>query len=286
MSELSPERVGRITGSRVAGILGVSPYNDRDSVMREMVRQRLGAPAEFSGNIATEWGLEHEPEAVGEYEKFRGVMVHSDQQIVIHPTLDYLAVTPDGLIGDTGLLEVKCPYKAGYTSIEDRPDYAEQVQLQLFVTGRDWADFVVWRPTGIAVSRVERDPSWWANRGGALDAFIAEYESIIYDDTKHAVFLDEMEPERDDFDWQLAAVEYLEAHAALKRAETEREQARARLVQLAADVPARGAGVSVTRAERKGSLDYSKAAKDLLTGYDLEPYRKPSTTVVTVRVAS
>jgi hypothetical protein len=287
MTELSPLRVGRITGSRVSKILGKSPYGDRASVLREMVRERLGGVTEFTGNIATQWGLDHENEAITEYERYRGVMVTEGQEIAIHPTHDYLAVTPDGLVGDAGMVEVKCPYRAGYISIEDRPDYFEQIQLQLHVTGRAWSDFVVWRTTGISVSTVLRDDGWLTQHRGEFEEFMVEYETIIANPDLAAPFLDATGPdERDDFDWQLAAVEYLEANAALKRAETARDTARGRLIELAGDEPARGGGVLLLRTERKGSVDYAKAVKENLPGVDLEPYRKAGSVVVSVRVAS
>lgn len=288
MTALSPQRVGRVTASRVPAILGVSPYGDRDSVMREMVRERLGLPSEFTGNIATEWGTDHEPEAITEYEKYRGVMVHNAQVFVVHRSIDYLGCTPDGLIGETGMVEAKCPYRAGYTSIEERPDYYEQIQHQLEVLDREWCDFVVWRPSGLAVSRVGRDPGWWANRGDHLDAFIAEYEDIIYDTDRHQPFMDDADqtPVRDDFDWQMAALEYLEARAAADRAEKAREAARATLITLAGGEPARGAGVALSVDDRRGAVDYKRLLAEHLPTVDLESYRKPSSVVTTVRVAS
>ena len=72
MKQRSPEwfeaRKGKITGSRIAGILGVSPFQTPDSVMREMVREWHGLPPEFTGNIATRWGEDHEDDARRSYE--------------------------------------------------------------------------------------------------------------------------------------------------------------------------------------------------------------------------
>ena len=248
---LSALRVGRITGSRVAKVLDLSPYGDRASVLREMVRERLAAPSEFAGNVATEWGLEHEAAATAEYERYRGVMVYADQAFAVHRTLDYLGCTPDGLVGDTGMVQVKCPYRGAYTGIEDRPDYYAQVQLELEVLDREWSDFCVWRPTGLAVSRVGRDPAWLPDNQQALDAFIAEYEDAVYDVDKHRLFLDDAEtiPVRDDFEWQLASLEWLEDRAAHERTKAAKEAARLRLIELAAGQDARGAGVSVTHKE-------------------------------------
>lgn len=290
MTTLSPDRVGRITGSRVAGILGLSPYTDRAAVLRQMVRERLNVPSEFTGNIATEWGKQNEPAATAEYERYRGVMVHSDQSFVIHRSLDYLGCTPDGLIGETGMVEIKCPFRAGYNSIDERPDYAAQIQLQLEVLDREWCDFVVWRTTGLSVSRVGRDPGWLPANLSVLDAFIAEYEDVIHDteSDQHGLYLEDTEtiPVRDDFDWQMAALEFLEARAAADRAAAARDAARDRLVNLAAGEPAKGAGVSVSVTERSGSVDYKAAVTHLLPGRELGEYRRPSTMVTTVRATA
>lgn len=286
MTALSPLRVGRITGSRVAAVLGISPYQTRDGVLREMVRQFHGAPDEFNGNIATQWGERNEPEAIARYEQMTGLLVHGSQEIVIHPEHDWLAVTPDGLVGDDGLLEVKCPYAAVYTHVSERPDYAAQLQLQLAVTGREWADFFVWRPDGVSVEQVARDPAWLDLVLPALREFMAEYHAVVDDPERAAEHLTDRVGERSDDEWVRAAMAFLDADAELRAAEATKDEARAVLLALAGENNARGAGVSVTHAQRKGSIDYAKAAKDLLTGYDLEQYRKPGSVVVTVRQAA
>ena len=59
-------RKGRITASSVGAILGHAPYATRDDVMRRMVREYHGAPEEFEGNIATEYGTRNEAGALTE----------------------------------------------------------------------------------------------------------------------------------------------------------------------------------------------------------------------------
>jgi predicted phage-related endonuclease len=63
-AEWHAARVGKITASRVGAILGNSPYKTRDDVMREMVREALGAELEFTGNVATEYGTANEINAM------------------------------------------------------------------------------------------------------------------------------------------------------------------------------------------------------------------------------
>lgn len=282
---LSPLRAGKITGSRIPAILGLSPYNNRAGVMREMVRQHHGADEEFTGNIATDWGTEHEDEAITAYEQREAVFVHAGQGILVHPN-GILAVTPDGLIGDDGLIEVKCPWRGTYTHISERPDYEAQCRLALEVTGRDWCDFVVWRPGSIAVSRVVRDPEWLPLVLPDLELFLAEYQTIITDPALSAPYLQPLVDERTDGEWALAAVAYLEAKTELDRAAANADFARQELIALAGESTARGAGVHVIRSERKGSVSYAKALKALAPTADLSPFQSAPSVVFQVRTSA
>ena len=284
-AELSPLRVGRVTASRLPGILGLSPYQSRDDVMRAMVRQTLNAEQEFSGNIATEWGNDHENDAIGAYEMRTGQLVHSGQDFVIHPNR-ILGASPDGLIGDDGAIECKCPYRGSFTHISQRPDYEAQCRLVMEVTGRQWCDFVVWRPDGINVSRVEYDPDWLPSVMPQVEAFLAEFRAIVASPELAAPHLAPLVDERLDEDWQIAAAEYLDAKLDADSAARVCEDARQRLIELAGDRPARGSGVYVIRSERKGSTSYAKALKELAPGADLAPYQSAPTVVYTVRTTA
>lgn len=282
MTDLSPLRVGRITGSRIAPVLGLSPYATRADVLREMVRQHHGAPDEFDGNVATDYGNEHEDDALAAYEQINGVMTHGGQEFVIHPKHDFLAVTPDGYVDDNGLVECKCPYRATYTHISERPDYEAQIRLQLECTGREWGDFVVWRESGTQVSRVTHDPDWLPSILPVLQGFMEEYLEIISSDDLAAPYLEPLQDQRTDADWAQAARQYLELSAEADRAKERAEQARQELLALT-DKPASGAGVQVIRAERKGGVDYSRLFREEQIDVDFEAYRKPGSVVWSVR---
>lgn len=285
---LSPLRKDRITGSRLPAILGLSPYSTRNDVLREMVRQHFDDEPDFQGNIATEWGRDHELEAIAEYELTRQVMLTAagDQQItVVHPEVDCLAVTPDGLIEDVGLAEAKCPFRAVYSHIREREDYFEQIQLELECTQRDWADFIVWRQDEpIAVSRVHHDPRWLASRMPEIDKFMAEYLEVL-DSEKAWVYRSPLVDVRTDPEWELAALQYLDSLAAQKYAEKQVQLAKDDLVSLAAaERSSRGFGVLVTRSEPKGSVNYRAVAAKYAPDVDLEEFRSaPGKPVHTVR---
>lgn len=189
MSELSPLRKGRITGSRVSTILGLNKYQSRGDCLRDMVREALGADPEFKGNVATEFGQAHEGDALTLLERRDGLMLHSCQELFIHPVHDFLAVTVDALRGDDEVVEAKAPWRAVYSHIDERPDYAVQVKLQIECTGRKRGIFVVWRDADIATSVVEHDPTWLPSVLPELEEFHAEYLAIVADPDLSASFL-------------------------------------------------------------------------------------------------
>ncbi len=281
---LSPMRCGRITGSRVAAALGMSPYDTRDDVMRAMVRQHWGEVDEFEGNAATRWGVEHEQDGIDAYERQTGLLTHSGQEFATHPEHDWLGVTPDGLVGSGGLLEVKCPRWARYATADDVPHYVAQVQLQLAVCDRSWGDLAVWRPWSLAVSRIPRDHEWLDDHLAALEAFHAEYEATVASETLSA-------PHRASRDivpdgWAEAAAEYLELLDDRDAVSTRLESVRSELIRLAGGAPTRGAGLQISSTRRKGTIDGRRvlaALVDARPDVDPETFRGEGSETWTVR---
>lgn len=279
---LSPDRIGRITGSRIAAVLGESPYKTRDEVMREMVRQHFGAAEEFTGNAATDYGTLMEPVALAMYEEMECIMTHGGQDFIVHPFHDFLGVSPDGLVGDVGMVECKAPYRGDYIYLDDVPYYRPQVLLQLECSGRDWCDFVVLQRDGrLHAQRVERDPDWLAGVLPQLVAFIDEYRAIIADPEAAAPHL--ADKDRSDAAWLEAAEAYQSAKAAADWASAALEAAKAALIELAGESGAKGCGVQVIRCERKGAVQYAKAIKDLAPDADLSAYTAAASVYYAVR---
>lgn len=89
--------------------------------------------------------------------------------------------SPDRLVADDGLIEIKCPLPPthmGYLRAGTLPDaYRLQVQGELFVTGRAWADFLSYCPQlPPLLIRIEPDPRVHAALGEALGQFCHELE--------------------------------------------------------------------------------------------------------------
>lgn len=163
-------RAGKFTGSRFADLMAVTksgPSTSRANLITELALERLTGNVEESyQNDAMRRGSELEPLARGAYEAHTGELV---QQVafVAHPTLAYVGVSPDGLLGDDGLLELKCPsalarHLAALRSGAHAQEYKWQVQGQLWVCNRKWCDVVSYDPRfpvglQLAITRVTRD---------------------------------------------------------------------------------------------------------------------------------
>ncbi len=279
---LDARRVGRITGSRVGAILGLNPYSKRDDVLREMVREFFGAAREFIGNEATEYGKAMEPTALAKYEAQTGTMTYGGDDLLIHPVYDFLAVTPDGLVGSDGMVECKAPFRGHYTHWQDKPYYEAQMRLQLECSRRKWCDFVVLdRHGNIHVSRLVNDPDWLPRNLGTLQNFRDE---VIADTASREAAARHLGgKDREDRPWREAANDYLGALAAFNDLDAIVKSKREVLLALAGDQSAKGSGVQVIRSERAGSVAYAKALKDLAPDADLTPYTGKPAVIFTIK---
>lgn len=180
----SPEwlaaRCGLVTASRVADVVAKTKSGwgaSRQNYMAELIAERLtGQPAERFTNSAMQWGNDTEPQARAAYEFFTDAVV-VEVGLVMHPTIAESAASPDGLVGDDGLLEVKCPQTATHidTLLAGKipAKYDTQMQWQLACTGRQWCDFVSFDP------RLPGDLSLFRQRVPRDDARIAELERDV-----------------------------------------------------------------------------------------------------------
>lgn len=153
MTQLSEEwfaqRLGKVTASRVADIMATTrsgPAASRKNYMMELLCERLtGARQEGFTSSAMQRGTELEPVARSAYEVHSGLMV-METGLCLHPTIEGFGASPDGLCGDDGLLEIKCPNTAQHVEFirTKTPDsrYQWQMLAQMACTGRQWVDFV------------------------------------------------------------------------------------------------------------------------------------------------
>ncbi len=268
-------RKNRITASMVGAILGLSPYMTRSDAMRAMVRAREGAETEFKGNVATEHGTFHEDGARFEYEM---ETTHTVTPCGFIEYEDWAGASLDALIGETGLLEIKCPFGLRkdeapiFKPLADQPHYHAQVQFQLFCTGRKWAHFFQWAPHGTKLETVQADADWLNEHIPRLRQFHAEFLEEPADD--------HLAPLRVTIDTPQASkmvAEWDELAEAIERATERKKDLLAEMVALAGDKNAILSGRKLTMTKRAGAVSYAKALKAIAPDADLTPYTgKPS----------
>lgn len=157
-------RLGRISASSMDKI--ISPTGKRstqaDKYMNQLLAEFItGESAEtFKGNRYTERGHELEEEAADYY----AMMKRVDVVKIGYCTTDdgLVGCSPDRLIGNDGLLEIKVPDPG--TAVEYmlsgklEQEYRPQLQAQLYVTGRKWVDIMCYLPKAKPIiQRCERN---------------------------------------------------------------------------------------------------------------------------------
>lgn len=182
-------RLGRATGSSFADAIAKlktgKPSDKRHRYAIEIVAERLtGQPTPHFETAAMRWGTDNEPAARIEYAWQRSVEVQ-EVGFIAHPSI-MAGISPDGLIGADGGLEIKCPTTATHieTILNGMPaDHIPQVQGAMWITGRAWWDFVSYDPRvpehlRLFVQRIPRDDIYIANLDFEIRAFLADVDAI------------------------------------------------------------------------------------------------------------
>jgi len=300
---LDPRRKGAITASEIGAIAGNGRFATRADVMRRKVREHNGLPSEFVGNIATQWGSDHEAQAVAEYEFMFGcdVLAAGEKQKFVERILerdDGLVVragcTPDGVLRSKGLLEVKCPYGIRNDTpdaslyLSKAPEYLDQMQWQMMVTARPFCVFVVWTTEGIDTRTFKQDFEHQERLIREACKFQQELDAILADPELQKPYLADKKSkkddaiERNDAEYATAAEFYRNARALADARVAEAEEAKQALIDLTEGLNVKGCGVSVIHSTRAGAVDYKLVPE--LKGIDLDQYRKAPTATVTVKV--
>lgn len=185
------QRLGKATASRISDIVAKTKTGysaSRANYCAQLVVERLtGVVAESYSNAAMQWGTDTEPEARDAYSFYNGVTV-TPAEFVIHPSISMSGASPDGYVGDMGLVEIKCPQSATHIdtllgkSVPGK--YQTQIQWQLACTGRSWCDFVSYDPRmpehlRLFVRRVHRDAEHIANLEMEVIKFLGEVDEKV-----------------------------------------------------------------------------------------------------------
>jgi hypothetical protein len=185
----SPEwfaaRCGVASASRFAAIMATIKTGEaaeRRNYRADLVVERLtGKPLEGFTSAAMKQGIEREPFARMAYEA-RTALIVQEVGFCRHDELE-AGASPDGLIGEDGGLEVKCPERSAHLRYlqqkAEPPEYTWQIQGGMWITGRAWWDFVSYNPDfpenlQLIVRRIERDEAAIRKLADAVATFMEE----------------------------------------------------------------------------------------------------------------
>lgn len=186
------ERVGKATASRIAEIVAKTKKSEysvsRWHYLLEKAMERLtGNSADKYTTASMRWGTAMEDDARAAYESATGVLV-TQVGMIPHPRIAMAGASPDSLVGDDGLLEIKCPNSAKHIGTlrikKPSGEYVTQMQWQLACTGRAWCDFVSYDPRmpdglDLFVMRINRDDAMIAMLETEVEAFLAEVDALV-----------------------------------------------------------------------------------------------------------
>jgi len=189
-------RLAKVTASKVSDVIskgrGKAPSKMAETYMMELIAEKLtGQSKPFFENDAMRWGTETEPQARAMYEVNNDFVSVREVAYVEHN--EHVLISPDGLIGGNGLLEIKCPNTTTQLkralSDDYSADYKAQIQMQLWVTERQWCDFVSFDPrldcaAGYLQQRVERDEEYIEEMKVKVYAFVERMNELIEQLTK------------------------------------------------------------------------------------------------------
>ena len=175
-------RLGKPTASNFGKLITPTgkPSSSAEGYINELIAQRItGEIPEFYKSEAMERGNELEPHAKATYELTRDVEV-VEVGLCLHDEFD-CGASPDGLVGDDGGLEIKCPLPhnhVAYLRAGDVPSkYIPQIQGCMWITGREWWDFMSYHPSmEDLIVRVYRDEAYIKKLADMVIRAVAQIE--------------------------------------------------------------------------------------------------------------
>lgn len=285
-NQLTPEwfaaRVGKITASNVGAILGHSKYRTAEDVLRSMVREYFGDEKEFLGNIATEWGNEHESAAIAALEVSIGEDI-AESGLITHPELEWAAASPDGLytactedgVYTAGTIEVKCPFSKKLFDLAEREEYYDQVQWQMFCAQVHESYFGVWTPEDFRFEPVSRQDSWILDNLPPITAFYEGYLKVIADEELSRPYREALVQDMGmDAEWQALCFERAEVKAKHEHYAALLSDVNDRIKAKAGGRKSEGSGILVYPIAGRTTVSWKKAIDAAGVDIDVTKYTK------------
>jgi putative phage-type endonuclease len=185
-------RAGQFTASRSAALMARTksgPSSSRAELITTLAIERLtGVCVDNYTTGPMRRGIDLEPLALAAYITWSGMWVEEEAYIA-SADLPNTGCSPDGLVGEDGLVEVKCPanaakHVAALRSGAHAVEYRWQLQHQMMVCGRQWNDAISFDPRfpgglQMAITRVQRDEAAIAELRAAIIAADDEVTALV-----------------------------------------------------------------------------------------------------------
>ncbi|GAA4667291.1 lambda exonuclease family protein [Bartonella pachyuromydis] len=188
-------RLGKVTASNIYNILSKTakglPTSKYDDYKIKLITERLtGQTSPYYETEDMKWGIENEEDALREYAFIYDTEVKRCG-FIQHPTIQMAGASPDGFVGEDGLIEIKCPRSTNHSRFiinnEIKPEYLAQMQFQMACTGRKWCDFISYDPRftrdashlRMKIKRIYRDDKQIEQINQAVESFLVEIKQEI-----------------------------------------------------------------------------------------------------------
>ena len=180
-------RLGRVTASRISDVMMAKTTAGYQNYRSQLVCERLtGNPTEAFTSAAMQHGTDTEPQARAMYSMTDGHEI-AEVGFIQHPAITMSGASPDGLVGDGGLVEIKCPQPTEHIRVLTggaiKRNYMLQMIWQMECTGRDWCDFVSFCPSlpdemQLFVQRVDQNHDQATEIRDAIESFLLGVDDL------------------------------------------------------------------------------------------------------------
>lgn len=183
-------RLGKVTASKLGDVLaqtktGESAY--RRNYRMQLVTERLtNKVTNIFVNQAMQHGIDYEDEARNGY-----IFKYGDVEevgFIDHPEINMSGASPDGLVGDDGMIEIKCKQPQNHAETlltHDIPiNHQYQMSWQMACSGRKWVDYVCYCPSfpkelSLFVKRFERNEEQIKLLEESVTKFLTEVDDTV-----------------------------------------------------------------------------------------------------------
>ena len=178
-------RLGKVTASCFSKAIAGGQGKTRKTYMIQLIAERLTQSEQegFSSAVMVR-GQEIEPYAREYYELLNDVSI---REVGFVERNENIGASPDGFIGEDGLIEIKCPLSTTHiaTILADKvpTTHKPQIQGQLWVCEREWCDFVSYDPRvrqrPFFCERIYRDEDYIKELHIKIQMFIDEMNQMM-----------------------------------------------------------------------------------------------------------